>query len=203
MLQTFTVRPTTLVLLKKLQSIEPLEPLRLVGGTALALHIGHRDSIALDLFGKHDFDHEELLNILVENDFEVIERYTTKSIFACTCDGIKVDIVNFDLNWLHAPIIEDGIKLASMEDIAAMKLKAIAGRGSKKDFIDIYFLLGHFSLNKMLEMFQKKFPNIATLLVVKSLAYFADADNQPMPNMYIPTQWETVRKTILDSIREL
>jgi predicted nucleotidyltransferase component of viral defense system len=186
-----------------LQSIAPFEPLRLVGGTALALHFGHRDSIDLDLFGNHALTNEELLHILVENDFDVIEKYTTKNIYACTCNEIKVDIVNYDIDWSHAPIVEDGIKLASLEDITAMKLKAIAGRGSKKDFVDIYFLLRHFSLNKMLELFQKKYPNIATLLVVKSLAYFVDADTQPMPNMYIPTQWETVQETILNAIREL
>jgi hypothetical protein len=96
-----------------------------------------------------------------------------------------------------------GTALAAIEDIAAMKLKAVAGRGSKKDFVDIYFLLQHFSLNQMLEMFHEKYPNIATLLVVKSLAYFADADSQPMPNMYIPTQWQTVQKTLINAIRKL
>jgi hypothetical protein len=174
-----------------------------VGGTALALHIGHRDSINLDLFGKHNLSHEEILQVLEDHDLVVIERYTTKSIFACTCNEIKVDIVNFDIQWLLPPIIENGIKLASLEDIAAMKLKAVAGRGSKKDFVDIFFLLQLFSLNQMLEMFHKKYPNIATLLVVKSLAYFVDADSQPMPNMHIPTSWETVQESLINAIRSL
>jgi hypothetical protein len=69
--------------------------------------------------------------------------------------------------------------------------------------VDIYFLLQHFSLNQMLEMFHKKYPNIATLLVVKSLVYFADADAQPMPNMHIPTDWETVQDTLITAIRKL
>ena len=203
MLQTFTVRPATLVLLKKLQSIEDFESLRLVGGTALALHLGHRDSIDLDLFGKHHLTHEQILQVLENNDFNVVENYTTQSIFACTCNDIKVDIVNFNIEWLKPQIIENGIKLAALEDIAAMKLKAIAGRGSKKDFVDIYFLLQHFSLNQMLKMFHQKYPNVATLLVVKSLAYFADADVEPMPNMYIPIQWEAVQETIKKKLREL
>jgi hypothetical protein len=174
-----------------------------VGGTALALHLGHRDSIDLDLFGKHDLNHEQILQTLEAHDLTVVERYTTKSIFACTCNEIKVDIVNFDIDWLLPPIIENGIQLASLEDIAAMKLKAVAGRGSKKDFVDIYFLLQHFSLNQMLELFHKKYPNIATLLVVKSLTYFVDADAQPMPNMYIPTLWKTVQETLQNAIRKL
>jgi hypothetical protein len=108
-----------------LQSIEPFEPLRLVGGTALALHLGHRDSIDLDLFGKHDLNHEKVVQVLEEHDVAVVERYTTKSIFACTCDEIKVDIVNFDIGWLLPPLIENDIKIAAIENIDAMKLKTV------------------------------------------------------------------------------
>ncbi len=192
-----------MALLRKIQSIKEFENLRLVGGTALALHIGHRHSIDLDLFGKFNLSHNEVKQTIEKEKINLVLNYETNSIYSCICDGIKVDIVNYPIAWFSSPIIEGGIQLASLEDIVAMKLKAVADRGSKKDFIDIYFLLNYFSMEEMLQLFNKKFPEIALFMVVKSLTYFIDAEEQVMPKMFIPTSWEAVKEKLCEEIRKV
>ena len=145
MLQTVTVEPTTLELLKRLQQIPLFEDLRLVGGTALALHIGHRHSIDLDLFGSIDADYMEISEVLREYDLKATLNYNSKNIHQFTINDIKVDIVNYPYEWLEPQIETANIRLAGLKDIAAMKLSAITNRGTRKDFIDIYFLLQTFS----------------------------------------------------------
>jgi len=88
-------------------------------------------------------------------------------------------------------------------DIAAMKLNAIAGRGSKKDFIDLYFLLKEFSLEKMLSFYKKKYEDGSVFLVLKSLTYFEDADLLQQPKMYVDFDWHHCKKTIIDQIKAL
>ena len=94
-------------------------------------------------------------------------------------------------------IYKDGLRLASNFDVAAMKLSAITGRGSKKDFIDLYFLLKQQSLSQMLDLYLRKFNDGSLFLVLKSLVYFDDADVEEMPNMLIPIKWKMVKATIV------
>lgn len=192
-----------MVLLQRIQSIAELKPLVLVGGTALALHFGHRHSIDLDLFGNHNLEHEQIRKLIENQNIEVEVMYETKSILALKCDNVKVDIVNFDRNWIKKLLVENEITIASTEDIAAMKLKAIAGRGSKKDFIDFYFLLKHLSFAEMIQFFQLKFPEIPLFMILKSLTYFIDAEPQVMPKMFIKTHWEEVKETILKEVLKI
>ena len=135
MLHYKTIEPKTLELLKKIQEIEIFNKLFLVGGTSLALQIGHRTSVDLDFFGEINTDRQEIINEL-KNIGEVKTLNFTKNINQFTVDGIKVDIVNYNYPWLNNCIITDDIKLAQISDIAAMKISAITGRGSMKDFID-------------------------------------------------------------------
>lgn len=88
-----------------------------------------------------------------------------------------------------------------VEDIAAMKLEAIVGRGRKKDFIDIAFLLEHFPLNKMLGMYQKKYPAGLKYLVMRSLVYFDYAEENPMPVMLKPLSWDEAKERICKAVR--
>jgi len=115
----------------------------------LALQVGHRKSIDLDFFGPFNFEREDLSNIL--KPFGQVEPISiTKNINLFLINGIKVDFVNYKYNWLKAPVVQDSLCLAAPEDIAAMKPEAVFGRGTKKDFTDIYFLLKLFSLSEML-----------------------------------------------------
>jgi len=90
-----------------------------------------------------------------------------------------------------------------LKDIAAMKIAAITNRGSKKDFIDIYFLLNHFSLKEIMDLYLEKYPDGSSFLAYKSLSYFVDAENQIMPKMLIPTKWEDVKKRIIEEVRKI
>jgi predicted nucleotidyltransferase component of viral defense system len=97
----------------------------------------------------------------------------------------------------------DNLRMISTKDIAAMKLNAIAGRGSKKDFIDLYFLLNEFSLEDILSFYIKKYRDGSTFMVQKSLTYFEDADLQLPPKMFIDFDWETCKQKIIEEVLKL
>ena len=147
MLQYQTIYPATLQLLKDLQTLDLLKECRLVGGTALALQLGHRRSVDLDFFGTVPETPDELQDCLRENHQVTVVK-ESKNIHIYLIDGVKVDIVNYKYDWIDTPVEDDGIRLAGVKDIAAMKVAAIIGRGTKKDFIDLYFLLKQFGLTQ-------------------------------------------------------
>ncbi len=195
MLHFETINTPTLELLKQVQKLPIFKELRLVGGTSLALQAGHRKSIDLDFFGQLDADELEVAEeIRSLGEVKLIQK--SKNIFVYLINGVKTDIVRYNYDWLQYALIVDGIKLASKQDIAAMKLAAITGRGTKKDFIDLAFLLQEFSLKQMLEFYSQKYPDGAEFLVLKSLGYFADADIEPMPVMLLDWDWDQVKETI-------
>lgn len=196
MLQTFTVDPSTLGLLKRLQQVDVLENTRLVGGTALALMIGHRHSIDLDLFGIVDGTTESIKLGLLESDIEADYKNNTKMIHIFSIDGIKVDIVNYKYAWIDDLIECEGIRIAGMKDIAAMKLAAITNRGSRKDFIDFFFLLRHFTFKEMLSYYSEKYFDGNEFMVIKSITYFVDADLEPMPKMFADVSWEEIKERL-------
>lgn len=200
MLSLRTIEPHTLELLRALMQEAALSELRLVGGTALALQYGHRSSIDLDLFGKIDIDGYELQSILskygvlkVENETKIIHQYYI--------DNIKVDVVNYPFEWICPIIEEDGIRLASPVDIAAMKVNAIEGRGTKKDFIDMYMLLQHYSLKEIIAFYQRKYPNYSIFRALRSLTYFEDAEDQFMPRMFVEDTWEDMKLYITNQVK--
>jgi hypothetical protein len=195
MLHYETVDEGTLGLLKQLQSLGILSEMRLVGGTSLALQIGHRKSIDIDLFGNLSAEYENLMDEL-NTIGEVVPLKNSKNIHSLLVNDIKVDIVNYGYEWLTNKITIDNIQLASIEDIAAMKLNAIIGRGSKKDFIDLFFILKDYSLATLMEFYTKKYNDGSTFLVLKSLTYFEDADMEEMPFMFNNITWQTIKDNI-------
>jgi hypothetical protein len=90
--------------------------------------------------------------------------------------------------------------MISQPDIAAMKLNAIAGRGSRKDFIDLYFLLRSYSISEMMEFYQRKYPDGSAFLVLKSLSYFDDAEADVQPRMLANVEWRDIKNKILSLI---
>ena len=135
MLSYETVEPRTLELLKSLMQEPAFNDMRLVGGTALALQYGHRQSIDLDFFGDLTCEQEKTQEILSKYG-KVTVLKETKNIRIYVVDNIKVDFVHYSCYpWLEDAIFEDGIRLASPKDIAAMKINAIEGRGTRKDFL--------------------------------------------------------------------
>lgn len=199
MLHYETIHPNTLDLLKKIQSLEMFADTRLVGGTALALQIGHRKSIDLDLFGTIDASLEEIAEEL--SGFAGVKPLSSsKAMRFLIVDDVKVDIVNYPYNWIDEPAGEDGIILAGIKDIAAMKLSAITNRGTKKDFIDLFFLLKPYSLNDLLAFYLQKYSDAQLFTLLKSLTYFEDAEDDPMPMMTEPVMWQDIKATIINTV---
>jgi len=197
-----TIEPRTLQLLKKLQSIPFLEDFILVGGTGLALQIGHRVSIDLDLFTTSNKDISLIPDLITELGVVEVSNQSQR-ILNSFIDNIKVDFVSYRYAFIEPIQILDGLKLASIQDIAAMKLAAITGRGSRKDFIDLYFLLNYYKLQEMFEFYKTKYPDGSAFLVFKSLLYFKDAEVEPMPKMLSPIIWKVVKSKITTEVRKL
>ena len=203
MLQISTVASDTLELLKRLQSMPELAKTRLVGGTALAFHLGHRLSIDLDIFGTFDpetitetLQSEEFDDFFIFSESKVIKRYQINK--------VRVDIVKYDrYQWLEDAVIENNIRIAGLKDIAAMKVAAITNRGTKKDFIDMFFLLQIFDIQRILEFYQKKYSDTNLYTAILSLGYFVDAEKDGMPKMLIPTSWNDVKKRIAAAVKEI
>ena len=196
MLHYEAIDSTTLEILKRLLKIPAFTDLRLVGGTSLALQVGHRKSIDIDLFGLLKADEFAISNDLKEfQNVTVVQK--TENISIYTIEGIKVDIVNYPYPWLCPLIEHDEIRMAGIEDIAAMKLSAITGRGAKKDFVDIAFLLRQYSLKQMMEFYNKKYFDGSEFLVLKSLTYFEDADYEPDPVMLQTMDWEEIKRFVI------
>ncbi len=138
MLQYKAILPSTLELLKRIQSDDTFSNFYLAGGTSLALQIGHRLSIDLDFFQYSDEPIYDKIDHLKK--FGSI-NVTNKSnrVLNVFIDDLKVDFINYSYPFIDQIIEIDQIKLVGLKDIAAMKLAAITGRGTKKDFIDLYF----------------------------------------------------------------
>ena len=201
MLSLQTVLPNTLELLRTLMQMPELDNTRLVGGTSLALQYGHRRSVDLDFFGEISVDLDELTEALKEHVEHVVVGGHSKNIKAYFLNGVKVDVVNYDYAWIDSAVIEEGLRLASPKDIAAMKVNAVIGRGTKKDFIDIFFLLQHYSFCDLLKLYLQKYPDGSEYRALLSMAYFGDADQQPMPYMFDDVGWETIKQSIRREVK--
>ncbi|MCO6462383.1 MAG: nucleotidyl transferase AbiEii/AbiGii toxin family protein [Saprospiraceae bacterium] len=199
MLHHEAVEPELLGILNYLMGIAELENLKMVGGTSLALQIGHRKSIDIDLFGSIDFQFFDI-QVLSEN-YEITQLTKSKNINIFTINGIKTDFVNYTYKWIRPGTTIDAIRLSSLEDIAAMKINAITGRGSKKDFIDLFFLLDNFSISEMLGFYIEKYPEASEFMAIRSLSYFEDANKQAMPEMLRQVEWHDIVNRIKQEIK--
>lgn len=172
----FIIKPETFLLIQELQSLEILKEFYLVGGTALALKLGHRNSIDIDLFTQNEFDDVQLVeNILEKHKIKLV--YNRKNTIICAINEIKTDFIRHNYPLINQPITEEGITYLSMEDIAAMKLNAIVNSGKRlKDFIDIYFLLEHFSLNQMLVFYETKYQHSNKMIALRAINFFGEID---------------------------
>ena len=203
MLHAQAVEPRTLELLKELMLKDYLKQFVLVGGTALALQIGHRKSIDLDMFTVKDFDSEKLVPKLLK-EYNLVPLLQMPQTLICEINGVKVDFIRFKYSFMR-PIVKVGrIRMLSLEDIAPMKLDAITGRGNKKDFFDLYFLLQQFSLETIFGLYKEKYPHQTIFHVARSLVYFADAEENPDPIVFDKrVTWTKVKKTISKEIQKL
>ena len=177
----FIIAPETFELIQNLQKMDILKNFHLVGGTALALQIGHRNSIDIDLFTIDDFDDNEIM-VEMNSSFIVNERFKRNNTIICLLNNIKTDFIRHNYPLIRPPIVEDGIRFLGKEDIAAMKFHAIIQSGKRlKDFIDIYFLLNHFSMNQMLDFFIQKYNYMNPMIALKAINFFGEIDENIDP----------------------
>lgn len=183
MLQTGTVAESTLGFLKNLQAEPLLADTRLVGGTALSLQIGHRESEDLDLFTTEPFDGLQVQSLLIEK-YGFIPTVIEHGTLIGFVSGVKIDIIYHPFPWLDNAVIEDGMRIASIADIAAMKMHAIINSGKRpKDFVDLAFLSMHYSYNELKQMLLKRYPAYDPIMADKAVIYFGDIDEDLIPNI--------------------
>lgn len=191
-----------LELYQKLKRQAWLHSFYLAGGTALALHIGHRQSLDFDFFFQGDFENRVIReNLKKTGSFEDISE--SENTLHGLLDDVNISFLGYDYPILR-PFLPDGeIQIASPEDIACMKLAAIAGRGAKKDFVDMYFLLQEFPLEELFQLYQEKYQvKNYEYVLLKSLVYFEDADLDPTPIMLQKVDWETIKEGIIEKVKE-
>lgn len=198
MLLLQSVRADTLALLQEIRKQSFFDDFILVGGTALALHLGHRLSIDLDFFTLNNHKFEEIKDALAPFPNKMA-LHDTKKIKVYNINGVKVDFVNYIYPWLDPIVDPDGLRIASLKDIAAMKIAAITNRGTKKDFVDMNELLKHFEPKQLLTFYAEKYHDSSRLMALKSLMYFQDAEEDAMPEMLQDETWKRVKKNILSA----
>ncbi len=177
------------------------------GGTAIALCLGHRHSIDFDWFSKKRItDPLRLAEDIRDKGIPFVTGQIDRGTLHGTISGIRISFFEYRYPLLKPPISysDDLCQIVSPEDFACMKLSAIAQRGSKKDFLDIYALgLRCISLKNMFELYQKKYSIRDTAHLLYGLSFFDDADKERMPKMYWDMDWRTVKKTIQRWVREI
>ena len=206
MLHERCVSKKLLALLQKLESGSVFKDFFLVGGTALALQIGHRKSVDIDLFSQNELCIPEITKYLTQHhggNYQVLN--SQNMIYQVSIEGIKVDFVHHPFELVELPYHDSQITYLGTKDIAAMKLHAIETSGNRaKDFVDIFFLLKEMSLKTMFECYQKKYSTENIFNAKRSLGFFDDVPTESWKELQIidkKVSASLVKKTILDAIQ--
>jgi len=193
----------TKAVLASLEKSEIIQKAYLAGGTALALQLGHRISYDLDFFTKEIFDEKALLPEIKKIPAFQLEEIAWRTILGRFKD-VRFSIFYYEYPLLY-PVKQFGmINITDVRDIAAMKIAAIASRGSKRDFIDLYFVCKEaLPLKSVIQIYDKKYKNLATteMHIMKSLVYFDDAEPEEMPKMIKESDWAEVKKYFENEVR--
>ncbi len=201
MLHFETLPVGTLDLLKDLTAHPALQQFSLVGGTALALRFGHRRSIDFDFFTPDSFDVEALADTLSRE----LPEFTTTGMnnvgFNAVIGDLKVDFVTYRYPLLAQPETQDGIRMFSLPDIVGMKLSAITNRGARKDFYDLHALIQHLGVDALIDIYRQKYPSHDPMIVLRSMIYFDDAEDDNDPDLLINKSWDAVKEEICEAVK--
>jgi Nucleotidyl transferase AbiEii toxin, Type IV TA system len=197
MLHQETVEPRTLELLKELMKIAALKNFALLGGTSLSLRWGHRKSEDLDLFSNTIFDEWAVIEAISDYFAEVIVLAQDKQTVRLFVENIKVEIIAPQRPYLQPIELVEGLRLFSVADAMSFKMNAIERRGSRKDFYDLHEALKHYALEELIDFYCQKFSTHDPLHLIKSISYFADADNEPDFISFKKETWSEIKAQIL------
>ena len=204
MLHRHILEPAQLRALELLSAPSRKRRLHLGGGTAIALHLGHRRSVDLDWFAPEPIgDPARLAATLPREEVPFVTTHMAEGTMHGEVCGVPTSFLDHPYPRLH-PLLraKEGFRLASLDDLACMKLSAIVDRGVKKDFVDVFALLRRRSMAELLALYAKRFEAADAGHVLVALAYFDDAERTPMPRMEWPVTWMEVRATIEGAVRE-
>lgn len=201
-----TLSPQTAKLLNLIQTQQSnfLNEFYLSGGTALSLQIGHRESEDLNFFTQNSFNPQKWQQKLLKLG-KITETELAEGTVNTYLNGVKLQFLEYPYP-LIKPLVEwQTIRLSSVEDIACTKLQTIGMRGSKKDFIDLYFLLERYTLNDLFLLMENKYQNVdySKTHIMKSLVYFEDAEQQPMPRLHREVSWEKVKRRMIEAVKKI
>lgn len=199
-----TLLPSTAKLLSLLRQSNPdfMSSFYLSGGTALSLQLGHRESEDLDFFSQQPFKPEVIEQQLLEYG-SLSETELSHGTLNTYLDGVKLQFLFYPYHLIKPLEDWEGTRLSSVIDIACTKLQTVGMRGSRKDFIDIYFLLKEMPLETLLAYTKEKYAesNYSETHILKSLVYFDDAEEQPFPRMHQDVSWEEMKQTIIAAVK--
>lgn len=194
------VDPGLLLLIKKISKIQEIaNNFYLAGGTALAIHLGHRKSDDIDLFSQRHFfvEHYSQLFLALNGKMLIEEEGTIHALI----ENIKVSLLYYPYKLLLPFKTIEGLNIASIEDVACMKIVALSQRAEKKDFFDVYEILKIFKPIELKKMFIEKYgiEKINCYHILKSLFYFEDAENSPEPVSHHGTTWNEVKAFFINN----
>lgn len=199
-----TLPQGTNLVLENIKQIPEIQNFYLSGGTALSLQLGHRESEDLDFFIKDSFNPQILLQKFLQYG-KLEDVMTAEGTLNLFMNNVKLQFLHYPYDLLETLIPWNGIYLSSVIDIACTKLITISDRGSKKDYIDLYLILQQMSLQELFTKLQEKYKNVEYNLphILKSLVYFNDAEEQPMPKMHIDLTWEQTKSFITEQVKKI
>lgn len=201
-----TLPPTISKLVNFLEIKQPtfLDSFYLSGGTGLSLQIGHRESEDLDFFNEKPFN---LLSLEAElSGLGLLENTElAPGTINTYINSVKLQFLEYGYPLLEPTTVWKGIKISSVLDIACTKLQTVSMRGSKKDFVDLFFLLELHSLPELLEKATQKYArvNYNQAHILKSLVYFEDAELQPMPRIIKDVKWDEMKAKIIAETKKI
>ncbi|MDH5769123.1 MAG: nucleotidyl transferase AbiEii/AbiGii toxin family protein [Nitrospirota bacterium] len=178
----------------------------MAGGTSLAVQIGHRISEDLDFFTNEEFHIELVISAIRKTKLPFRLISEEEGSLITEVKGIKISLLRYDYPFLDKPVIYEGIKIAGILDIASMKVIAISQRGTKRDFVDLYFILQDIPFHKIAEHMVKRFgkERLNPVSIGKSLVYFSDAESNPEPQ-YIKgnaQDWDKIKKFFKGHVKQ-
>lgn len=192
-------------IVRQLTAKHLLDGWQLAGGTGLALQLGHRSSEDLNLFSSQAFDPDTCVHRLASLGKVMIQHRAAGTLHAAV-DGIRVSFLQSQSEFLFAGTPYRGLTVADPRDIAIMKLVAVGGCGSRKDFVDLFFLFrSGVGLETTLDLLRQRFSGVDynEYHLMKSLVYFDDAEAEPMPTMIRQVPWDEIKTTIIAEVRRL